>query len=103
MYFILIIPVFFFLSSLPAESTHSTQELHESSSLADPFDIQVERSGTGYNVSWTIVDKKLNTTEHRIKRYVVKWYDAIDGKELGSVSTAANKRYIGEIGHHIFF
>ncbi|XP_050053325.1 protein borderless isoform X1 [Aphis gossypii] len=72
-----------------------TEELHEKPpSLVDdnhPFDIRVERSGTGYNVSW-ITNK--SSTEHRIKRYEVKWYDAHDGSELGSVSTEANKRYI---------
>jgi len=75
----------------------STDELREKSSspVVDslhPFDIRVERSGTGYNVSWTM-DK--SSVEHRVKRYVVKWYDARDGSELGSTSTAANKRYIG--------
>lgn len=74
----------------------STEELHEKSpSLVvdnHPFDIRVERSGTGYNVSWTM---NKSITEHRIKRYVVKWYDAHDGSELGSASTEANKRYIG--------
>lgn len=74
----------------------STEELHEKPpSFVDdnhPFDIRVERSGTGYNVSWTM--NKFNA-EDRIKQYVVKWYDAHDGSELGSASTEANKRYIG--------
>jgi len=84
------------------ESTgRATGELREKpSSLVDdnyPFDIRVERSGSGYNVSWTM-DK--SSVEHRVKRYVVKWYDARDGSELGEASTAANKRYIGEIQHN---
>ncbi|XP_029344021.1 uncharacterized protein LOC100573884 isoform X2 [Acyrthosiphon pisum] len=85
------------LTSRSKESTgRSTEELREKSSslVVDnlhPFDIRVERSGTGYNVSWTM-DK--SSVEHRVKRYVVKWYDARDGSELGSASTAANKRYI---------
>ncbi|XP_025205628.1 protein borderless-like isoform X2 [Melanaphis sacchari] len=73
----------------------STEELHEkSSSLVDdnhPLNIRIEHSGTGYNVSWTM-DK--SSVEHRVKRYVVKWFDAYDGSELGSASTASNKRYI---------
>ncbi|KAF0758440.1 protein borderless-like isoform X1, partial [Aphis craccivora] len=73
----------------------STEELHEKpQSLVDdnhPLDIRVERSGTGYNISWTM-NKFI--IEHRIKRYVVKWYDAHDGSELGSAFTEANERYI---------
>ncbi|KAL5244572.1 hypothetical protein ACI65C_011982 [Semiaphis heraclei] len=82
-------------SHLKEITGRSTDELHEmSSSLVyqnHPFDIRVERSGTGYNVSWTM-DK--SSVEPRVKRYVVKWYDALDGLELGSASTAANKKYI---------
>lgn len=76
---------------------------------ANPFDIRVERTGgnntNNYNVSWTtaeIADVDATTSDderNRLvkRRYVVKWYDAVDGKELGSTSTAANERYVGQL------
>lgn len=71
----------------------------ESSGLAtlandNLLNIQIEHSGTNYNVSWTI--EKPNSKDH-IKQYLVKWYDALSGKELGSASTTVNKPYIGKI------
>lgn len=64
----------------------------------DPFDIRVERSGIGYNVSWTMKEMSGSSDLHKIrhvKRYAVKWYDD-GGKEIGSATTEADKQYISE-------
>lgn len=82
-----------------AESNRSNLTLHHKSAgfaaTDDPFHIEVERSGaTNYNVSWTVAEK--SGIDNRAARYVVTWYDADDGQELGSVSTAADKRHAGQ-------
>lgn len=93
----LVIYIFSFVRSTGGlESVRSGQDSRKAgagTATADhgPFDVRVQRSGTGYNVSWTT-----HGSEKRVKRYVVKWYDAVDGKELGSASSAANDRNIGE-------
>lgn len=81
-----------------ADSTRFGQDLPRPSSTAsdDSSDIQIERSGAGYNVSWTF-EKPARGAEDRVKRYVVKWYDALGGQELGSANTTANEPYTGEI------
>ncbi|XP_025418737.1 protein borderless isoform X2 [Sipha flava] len=79
----------------PKESIRSSQDSRKggiASADYGPLEVRVQSSGTGYNVSWTIGN---HSSEKRVKRYVVKWYDAVDGKELGSASTAANDRHIG--------
>ncbi|VVC43644.1 Hypothetical protein CINCED_3A024981 [Cinara cedri] len=73
----------------------SLQELNKSTGpVTDSFDIRVERSGGNYNVSWTFTDNS-RKDQADVERYQVKWYDAFDGKELGTASTEANKRHIG--------
>lgn len=80
--------------SSPIDFTRSAQEYKSAGPAADdPFNILVERSGTSYNVSWNM--EKPSQHVH-VKRYAVKWYDMVDGKELGSEFTAANKRHLGE-------
>lgn len=91
--------VVFLLFTESNRLNHSNLTLHRKSAgftfTDDPFDIKIKRYGTSeYLVSWTIAEKPGN--EARAERYVVTWYDAVDGKELGSVSTAADKQQVGE-------